>query len=69
MNVYRSEIKETSKSVEDFLNELESELPVLIKHDFIAKSQASYFKEKKEEIQEEEIVVSLDFAENYSFHV
>ena len=41
----------------------------MIKHDLIAKSQASYFKEKKEEIQEEEIVVSLDFAESYSFYV
>lgn len=69
MNFYRCEITEVSTPVEDFLNDLRTELQDLLKHDFLAKSQASYFKKKKEEIKEEEIVVSLDFAENYSFFV
>ena len=41
----------------------------LLKHDFVAKSQASYFSKQKESAEVGEFIVCLDFAENYSFFV
>lgn len=48
---------------------MEQKWQELLRHDFLAKSQASYFARKKETIEVGEVVVSLDFAENYSFVV
>lgn len=54
---------------EDFLKTLHDDLEVLLKHDFLAKSQASYFAKMKETVAEGTFVISLDFAENYSFSI
>lgn len=43
--------------------------PELLKHDFIAKSQGSYFAKQKESAGPGVFVVALDFAMNYTFHV
>ena len=39
----------------------------LTKHHYIAKKQAEFFKQFKENLQFGECVIVLDFAENYSF--
>lgn len=36
-------------------------------HDFIAKKQSEYFKNKKNNLQSGEVLVVADFSENYSF--
>lgn len=51
------------------MTNLANDLQILIKHDFLAKAQGSYFSKMKEEIAEGEFVISMDFAENYTFHV
>lgn len=65
----RCEIVDQNESKDEFLTNLEKELPILMKHDFLAKSQASYFTQIKNEVKEGEFIISLDFAENYTFHV
>ena len=37
------------------------------RHDFIAKQQSAFLKDKKEQLVDGELIVSGDFAENYSF--
>lgn len=58
-----------SASVNEFLTHLENDLKHYVKHDFIAHKQASYISTVKENLKEGEFLVSLDFAENYSFVV
>ena len=41
----------------------------LTQHGYVAKKQAEFFKQLKENLQFEECVIVLDFAENYSFLV
>lgn len=52
-----------------FLKNLEKELPLYIKHDFIANSQTQYLSFIKEKLKQGEFLVTLDFAENYSFKI
>ena len=54
-------------SVFDYIEDLTSKLEDLIFHHFIAKAQAGYLTNCKENLNEEEALVLLDFAENYSF--
>lgn len=56
-------------SSNEFLESLEKDWPNLLKHDFLAKSQAAYFNKKKESVCNGEFVVCLDFAENYTCYV
>ena len=56
-------------SVEEFVNELVYQVDNLSKHSFIAKSQARYLKERKDNIDETSCIVLLDFAENYHYIV
>lgn len=67
--IFRSEIVEAKYKKDDFLNDLKNKWPELLKHAFVAKSQASYFSKQKESVEAGEFTVCLDFAENYSFFV
>lgn len=58
-------MKCASEFIEDFCNKIQSLLP----HNFIAKSQSAYLRYLKESLQEDEVIVICDFAENYSFIV
>lgn len=57
------------ESTEEFLDSFVEHMSVLTKHHFIAKSQSKYLKDKKLALLQEECIVLLDFAENYSFIV
>lgn len=67
--ICRTEIVEEIKKKEDFFNDLRQKWPELLRHDFLARSQASYFTEKKESVEDGEFIVCLDFSENYAFFV
>ena len=56
-----------TQTADIFVDSLVEYLLKLRKHDFIAKEQAAFLVEKKSSLQEGEIVVLGDFAENYSF--
>lgn len=55
--------------VDVFQDQLVTAITELTSHHFIAKSQAQYLKERKSSLQQEEIIVLMDFAENFSFVV
>ena len=56
-----------TQTADIFVDSLVEYLLKLRKHDFIAKEQAAFLVEKKSSLQEGEIVVLGDFAENDSF--
>ena len=45
---------------------LRSKLPNFLEHVFVKRKQSSYFEERKSNLQPEEAIVQVDFAENYS---
>ena len=53
----------------DFLDLLVDTVSNLTAHSFIAKSQARYLKNRKDNLSEMSCIVLLDFAENYQFVV
>lgn len=58
-----------NEKVKLFLKKLEIELPDILKHDFIAEAQSKYLNDLKESLGHGEFQVTLDFSENYTFHV
>lgn len=58
-------IQSTTKFVEEFC----SKIKVLLPHSFIAKKQASFMKNLKSSLQNDEFLIVCDFTENYSFVV
>ena len=61
-------ISETIK-VSSFLEILKDKLIKLKTHDFFAKQRAMFIRNLKENLEDGEIVISFDFAENYAFVV
>lgn len=61
-------LRET-ENVDDFLQKFKKTLPDVLKHDFIAESQGKYLNDVKNSLQPGKFLVTLDFSENYSFHV
>ena len=57
------ETKPADEFVESFCEKLELVLP----HSFIAMQQASFYKDHKSTLQPEELLVTAEFSENYSF--
>ena len=55
-------------SVEEFI-EVCRQIELICEHHFIAKSQANFLKELKSDLKENEVLLPLVFAENYSFVV
>ena len=44
-------------------------MPFYLKHDYISKSQAQYLVSAKQNLEEGQFLVTLDFAENNSFNI
>jgi len=55
------------ESVEDYIDLIGRNLEKLITHCYIAKAQATYLKERKQDLEEETALLLGDFAENYRF--
>ncbi|KAJ8688649.1 hypothetical protein QAD02_024444 [Eretmocerus hayati] len=62
----RCNLETLSCSVSEVLDHLEEELPKLLRHDFIAKNQASFMKKLKESLSFGHVLVQVDFSENLS---
>ena len=67
MNVDRTNLETVIRSTDDFVEDLVDRLCHLQCHSFIATQQSKFMKEIKEGPMDEQILVIVDFAENYSF--
>ena len=65
----RSQLETVVKPVDDFVNQFLKDLKVYQRHAFLAKSQSAFYRDKKENLEDGEVLVVCDFAENYSFVV
>lgn len=65
----RDTLETHQKAAEDFIEELTSKIYGLTSHHFISKHQSSYLKQLKENLKNSDIIILMDFAENYSFVV
>ena len=54
-------------SVDKYITLLANKVFALCEHHFIAKAQSDYLKTQKENLQHNEAIIVLDFAENCSF--
>lgn len=58
-------VVEVDGSLLDAINEIKSQLAYIKIHCFVKNAQSKYFEEKKENLEENECVLQVDFAENY----
>ncbi|CAB4041133.1 Sentrin-specific protease 2 [Paramuricea clavata] len=54
-------------TVKDVLTSLQTKLPSFLEHVFVKRHQAAYFEEKLNSIEDDEAVIQVDFAENYTW--
>jgi hypothetical protein len=69
VTVDKSSLLTVRADPDDFLEELVDSIYDLLAHHFTAKSQSQFLKEKKASLQPGEIIILMDFAENFSFIV
>ena len=67
VSVDRSTLETYTKPVDEFVDMFCEKLQLLCPHSFIAAQQASYYSDCKYGLSPREMVVTVDFAENYSF--
>lgn len=65
----RATLNTQKVTVEEFLTQLTSKLKQLKPHNFIEQEQAKFMSMKKDNLVEGEVLIQLDFAENYAFVV
>ncbi|KAL5487220.1 hypothetical protein EMCRGX_G019797 [Ephydatia muelleri] len=63
----QSQLETISQSTEEFVEMFIEKLQVLSRHDFIAKEQSNYLKDRKAALNEDKVLVLGDFSENYTF--
>ena len=63
----RCSLKRIIEPIDDFLEQLAIDLYALTTHHFISKDQAAYLNKLKEHLSEDEIIVQLDFSENFTY--
>ena len=63
----RTELVHNALLVDEFIKELCEKLDKITSHSYIAKSQAKYLADLKDNLKENEAIVLGDFAENYQF--
>ena len=56
-----------SSSADEFIENFSEQVHKLKKHSFTAKAQASFLKNQKATLGNDEIIILLDFTENYSY--
>jgi hypothetical protein len=67
VSVDRSTLETYSTSADDFVDKLCEKLELLRPHYFIASQQADFYKDCKLHLSPGEMLVTVDFSENYSF--
>lgn len=60
---------DVASSTAGFIDSLSLQFEKLLKHDFVAKEQNRFYVNLKNDLKPGEVLVTLDFAENYSFVV
>lgn len=63
----RSTLQTRIVSAEEFVEELSNKLLLLKPHSFLSKQQSQFFKDKKDNLDDGEVLVVLDFSENYKY--
>lgn len=58
-------LTDTVASLSDIIHELQMQLPLFKRHFFIKRAQQHYFETLKESIKDGDLVLQIDFAENY----
>ena len=56
-----------TSTIEEYINLLSEKVFELCEHRFISEAQSNFLKYKKETVSQNEAIILLDFAENYSF--
>ena len=69
MHTDRTKLLDLQYTVAEFIDTTCEKFDLLRQHHYIAKSQSAFLKQQKQQINGNEIIVLLDFAENYSFLV
>ena len=62
----RSQKKEFSGSVNEAVSLLKSKVELFLFHVYIKREQSKFFEQLKEEVSDKEIVLQVDFAENFN---
>lgn len=65
----RAELIKQTAPLSEFIYLVADKLNKITAHSFIARTQGKYLKQRKEDLQEDEVIVLVDFAENYKFLV
>ena len=65
----RAELTKQSTSLSSFVDLLYEQLDRITAYSFIAKAQGQYLRQEKENLNENEAIILVDFAENYKFLV
>lgn len=63
----RATLESITKPVSEFTEDFCTNLQILKRHDYITKQQSTFCREKKDALNDGEIMILGDFAENYSF--
>lgn len=53
----------------EFINDVCAKLEKLNQHDFISVKQSSYFKNSKDNLNQDEVIAVMDFSENIAFEM
>jgi len=67
--VDRSQLVQQSLPIKEFVEVLVDKMHDLLGHSYIARSQLQYSKRCKEELADDEVIILVDFAENFKFIV
>ena len=62
-------LKNITDDVADFISYFCEKIENLLPHAFISKEQSIFFKKLKDSLTDDEMIVNLDYAENYAFIV
>lgn len=62
-------LKNITEDTEEFLENFCQKIEKLQLHAFISTQQSAFFKQLKNELTTDEVIINLDFAENYAFIV
>lgn len=63
----RCTLKQECLPSDEFMEQFCDRLKVLITHSFISKEQTKFISEKKEKLNDSEVLLHCDFAENYAY--
>jgi hypothetical protein len=66
-NTDRSNLESIQLSIDEYIEQFCNKIKNYQRHDFMTKMQATYYREIKMSLKDDEVLVVCDFAENYSF--